>query len=227
MNKITIAIDGYSSCGKSTLAKALANNLGYAYIDTGAMYRSVTLYALENGLIEEGVIDKVKVIESLDKIKIVFRNVGEKGASAVHLNNKNVEREIREMNVAEHVSQISVIKEVRTKMVELQQAMGEKKGIVMEGRDIGTVVFPDAELKLFMTADMKTRVKRRYEEMKAKGMDASLDEVKENVKMRDYEDSHREESPLIQATDALVLDNSNLTEAQQLDYALKLVWKRR
>jgi len=225
-NKITIAIDGYSSCGKSTLAKSLATKLGYTYVDTGAMYRAVTLFCMRNDLIDLDVVDNQKVIDSLEDINITFKPNPENNSSIVFLNEDNVEAQIRTLDVSNQVSKISTIKEVRKKMVEIQQQLGAQKGVVMEGRDIGTVVFPDAELKLFMTADMETRVQRRYKEMQEKGIIASEDEVRENVISRDYEDTHRVESPLVQADDAIVLDNTNLDLDQQLQRAFQLAEER-
>ena len=226
MNRITIAIDGYSSCGKSTLAKTLAHEIGYSYVDTGAMYRCVTLYALSNGLINNDQVDTEGLVAQLDQITISFENSETSKASDAFLNGNNVEETIRSMDISNHVSKISVIKEVREKMVAMQQRMGAKKGVIMEGRDIGTVVFPHAELKVFMTASIDVRVKRRYDEMVAKGQDVSSEEVKQNVLSRDYEDTHREHSPLIQADDAIVLDNSDLSREDQLDFMLKLVKER-
>jgi len=221
-----IAIDGYSSCGKSTLANALAKKLDYLYVDTGAMYRAVTLYCLQNNLIKEGKLQIRLLKESMDNIKIEFRNISGKERSATFLNKQNVENEIRKMEVSNEVSKISVIKFVREKMVRLQQQMGSQKGVVMEGRDIGTIVFPDAELKLFMTANIKTRVKRRYREMVANGIGVTLEEVKKNVISRDYKDTHRKESPLIQAKDAIVINNTLLSQDEQLDIAVKLAKER-
>lgn len=222
MNRITIAIDGYSSCGKSTLAKQLAKKLGYSYIDSGAMYRAVALWCLENNAIENGVPDNQKILANLDSIKIEFRFHPEIQSSQTYLNGRNIEKEIRGMAVSEIVSKISSIKEVRQKMVTLQRQFGEDKGVVMDGRDIGSVVFPNAELKLFMTADPAIRAKRRYDELKAKGTEVSMEEIAENLRLRDYEDTTRKENPLIQAADAVVLDNSNLTPEQQFNTAWKL-----
>ncbi len=221
--KITIAIDGYSSCGKSTLAKSLATNLDYTYVDTGAMYRAVTLYCIRHNFVNNDSTDVSEIIDKLNDINLSFIHDPKTNTSPIFLNGENVESQIREMDVSNHVSKISTIKEVRKKMVQIQQEMGKEKGMVMEGRDIGTIVFPDAELKLFMTADMETRVKRRYKEMQEKEIDVSLDEVRENVNSRDYEDTHRKESPLVQADDAIVLDNTNLNLEQQLQKALELV----
>lgn len=226
MRKITVAIDGYSSCGKSTLANALAKKLDYLYVDTGAMYRAVTLYCLQNNLIKDGKLQIRLLKESMDNIKIEFRNISGKERSVTFLNNKNAENEIRKMDVSNEVSKISVIKFVREKMVRLQQQMGRQKGVVMEGRDIGTIVFPDAELKLFMTANIETRVERRYREMIANGIDVTLEEVKKNVIGRDYKDTHRKESPLIQAKDAIVIDNTLLSQDEQLDIGVKLAKER-
>lgn len=218
--KITIAVDGYSSCGKSTLARALAAQLNYAYVDTGAMYRAVTLYALRNGLINGRTLDVESLTEELDDIHIQFEfNVATK-TSEVLLNGENVEAFIRNMDVNDWVSQVSAVPEVRRKMVRLQQQMGKEKGIAMDGRDIGTTVFPDAELKLFMTADIDIRAKRRETEMIAKNMKVSLDEVKANLAQRDKEDMTRSESPLRKADDAIILDNSNLSRDEQLNFAL-------
>lgn len=228
MNRITIAIDGYSSCGKSTLAKQLAKKLGYSYIDSGAMYRAVALWCLENNAIDptSGETDKQKIISNLDNIKIEFRFHPEIQSSQTYLNGRNIEKEIRGMAVSEIVSKISSIKEVRQKMVALQRQFGEDKGVVMDGRDIGSVVFPNAELKLFMTADPAIRAQRRYDELKAKGTEVSMEEIVENLRLRDYEDTTRKENPLIQAADAVVLDNSYLTPEQQFAAAWKLVEER-
>ena len=219
MQKITIAIDGHSSCGKSTLAKALAEKLGYVYVDTGAMYRAFTLYILQHDIIN----NKDKIHDSLKNIEISFVINPTTGFPEVLLNGENVEDEIRQMRVSENVSKISGIKEVRKKMVQLQREMGRGKGLVMEGRDIGTVVFPDAELKLFMTADVEIRAKRRYDELIAKGVEVTFEEVRENLIKRDYEDTHRTESPLIQAEEAIVLDSTKMNQQEQLEYALALV----
>lgn len=213
--KITIAIDGFSSCGKSTMAKELARKLGYIYIDSGAMYRSVTLYCIENNLIDGNQIDETRLKQNIDDIHITFHLNPETGLPETYLNGRNVESLIRSMAVSDMVSPVSAIAFVREAMVALQQAMGQKKGIVMDGRDIGTAVFPDAELKIFVTASAETRAMRRVTEMKAKGIEVSFDEVFENVKKRDYIDQNREVSPLRKADDALLLDNSNLTIEQQ------------
>ena len=224
--KITIAIDGYSSCGKSTLAKSLAISLDYTYVDTGAMYRAVTLFCMRHNLVNNNGVDESRIIEKLNDISLAFIQDPETNTSPIFLNGENVESQIRKMDVSNQVSQISTIREVRMKMVQIQQKMGITKGVVMEGRDIGTIVFPNAELKLFMTADMETRVKRRYKEMRENKIDVSMDEVRDNVNSRDYEDTHRQESPLIQADDAIVLDNTNLDLEQQLQIALELVEKK-
>jgi CMP/dCMP kinase len=224
MERFNIAIDGYSSCGKSTLAKALASKLGFTYIDTGAMYRATTLYLMRKGIVEKGKsIDKDALLDLLDEIVVSFSYNPEKKVSETLLNGENVEREIRRMDVSENVSHVSVFKEIRQKMVALQQLMGKEKGVVMEGRDIGTVVFPDAELKIFMTADVAVRVQRRLDELHSKGEMVLEDEVKQNLLMRDHEDTHRKENPLRQAKDAIVLDNSELSPQQQLDYVLRLI----
>ena len=224
MNSITIAIDGYSSCGKSTLAKALALKLQYSFIDTGAMYRAVTLYLLEHQLIDdEGNMDEKAVINSLSNIHLSFVYNDNLKFSETFLNGENVEKKIRDLRVSNLVSKVSAIKEVRTKMVLLQQKMGKEKGVVLDGRDIGTSVFPDAELKLFMNADEKIRIQRRLDEYTSKGQYITEDEVRKNISKRDYEDTHRKESPLIKADDAIILDNSDLDKQQQLDYVLRLI----
>lgn len=216
MKKITIAIDGFSSCGKSTMAKDLAKRIGYIYVDTGAMYRSVTLFALRNGLFNED--DSINVDElekRMDEINISFKLNEETGKPDTYLNGELVEKEIRSMEVSNRVSPIAAIPFVRTAMVAQQQKMGKEKGIVMDGRDIGTVVFPDAELKVFVTASAEVRAQRRFDELKGKGMEADFDEILKNVQERDYVDSHREVSPLKQADDAIVLDNSYMTIDEQ------------
>lgn len=220
--KITIAIDGWSSCGKSTLAKALAKSLDYIYVDSGAMYRGVTLFSLQNGWVDKETINSSKIIAGLDDLSIRFEQ-SEKGTPDLVLNGKNVEREIRTLEVSRHVSKIAVIKEVRKFLVDQQRSLGEDGGVVMDGRDIGSVVFPNAELKLFITADADIRAQRRYDELKAKGDDVSLEEVKQNLQERDHMDTTRKESPLIQTDDAIVIDNSNLTPTEQLEKALELV----
>ncbi len=223
MSKINIAIDGYSSCGKSTIAKALAAELGYAYIDTGAMYRSVALFALRNGLIQNGKINTEAIIMALPDIKVTFQYNNESKISDTYLNGENVEKAIRQMEVSEVVSKVSAIKEVREKMVALQKEMGKSKGVVMDGRDIGTNVFPDAELKIFMTADIDVRVARRFYELTSKGEQVTEDEVKDNLSKRDYDDINRKENPLRKADDAIILDNSELSKQQQLDFVTRLI----
>ena len=223
MSKITIAIDGYSSCGKSTLAKALAQKLHYHYIDTGAMYRAVTLYCLRNNIISNSIIDNEELFNSLDKITVSFIYNTETKTSEVFLNDEHVEREIRTMEVANNVSAISSIKEVRSKMVAIQRQMGQNKGVIMDGRDIGSHVFPDAELKLFMTADENIRTQRRLDELSSKGEYHTFEDVKQNLKKRDFDDTTRKENPLIQAEDAIVLDNTDITKEEQLDFVIKLI----
>jgi cytidylate kinase len=220
--KIIIAIDGFSSCGKSTVAKALAKRLGYAYVDTGAMYRAVTLYLLENKI---EISSEANVVEALHNIHISFGVNEVNGASEIYLNDRNVEKEIRLMPVADNVSKVSAIKAVRMEMVALQQKMGKHKGLVMDGRDIGTAVFPNAELKIFMTANPDVRAKRRFDELTAKGTPSTLEAVKTNIELRDHDDTHRKESPLVKAEDAVILDNTNLNQQQQLDLVIDLVEK--
>ena len=216
MKKIVIAIDGYSSCGKSTMAKDLAREVGYIYVDTGAMYRAVTLFAMRNGVFDaEGNIDEARLKTLLPDVKLTFKLNNETKLPEVCLNGECVERDIRTLEVSQHVSPIAALPFVREKLVEQQQAMGKEKGSVMDGRDIGTVVFPDAELKIFVTASAEIRAQRRFKELEAKGMPANFDEILQNVEQRDYIDTHRETSPLRQADDALVLDNSHLTIADQ------------
>lgn len=216
MKKITIAIDGFSSCGKSTMAKDLAREVGYIYVDTGAMYRAVTLFAMRNDVFDaEGNIDETRLKALLPDVKFTFQLNNETKLPEVCLNGENVERYIRTLEVSQHVSPIAALPFVREKLVEQQQAMGNEKGIVMDGRDIGTVVFPNAELKIFVTASAEIRAQRRFKELETKGMPADFDEILQNVEQRDYIDTHRETSPLRQADDALVLDNSHLTIAEQ------------
>lgn len=216
MRKITIAIDGYSSCGKSTMAKDLAREIGYIYVDTGAMYRSVTLFAMRNSLFDEdGSIKTDELKDRMGEINISFRLNSETGRPDTYLNGELVEKEIRTMDVSANVSKIAALPFVREALVAQQQAMGKEKGIIMDGRDIGTVVFPDAELKIFVTASAEVRAQRRYDELKAKGMPADFDDILKNVKERDYIDSHRETSPLRMADDALELDNSHMTIEEQ------------
>lgn len=220
MKKIIITIDGWSSCGKSTLAKQLARALHYVYIDSGAMYRAITLYFLRNMV--DWTKDK-QVQEALKNIELDFRPNEKNKETEIYLNGENVEYVIRDLIIAEKVSEVATIKAVRTFAVEQQRKMGEKKGLVMDGRDIGTVVFPKAELKIFMTADNAVRVERRFRELFSKNPNITIEEVKNNLEMRDYIDSHREISPLKKADDAVVLDNSNITPEQQLQIALDLV----
>lgn len=220
MKKIVVAIDGFSSCGKSTLAKALAKEVGYAYVDTGAMYRSVALYCLRNGLIEEGKVDEEKLAEAMPSIQISFQYNSGTQRNETYLNGENVEEEIRSLAVSNVVSIVSAIGFVRRAMVAQQQSFSKEKGVVMDGRDIGTVVFPDAELKVFVTARAEVRAQRRFLELSAKGDSATFEEVLENVKQRDYMDQNREESPLRQAEDAILLDNSEMTIPQQNEWLL-------
>ena len=221
--KITIAIDGFSSTGKSTLAKQLANYLGYVYVDTGAMYRAVTLFAMQNGYINAESFDKQTLINSLPNIKLQFKFNAELGFGEMYLNDVNVETEIRTIEVSSFVSKVAEVSEVRAKLVEQQKEMGIDKGIVMDGRDIGTVVFPDAELKIFMTASATTRAQRRYDELAAKGDTVTFEEVLKNVEERDYIDTHREDSPLVMAEDAVEIDNSHLNREEQFKLVLELV----
>ncbi len=223
MSKITVAIDGYSSCGKSTLAKALAQKLHYNYIDTGAMYRAVTLYCLRNNIIIDSIIDLPKLLIDLKNIQVSFAYNTLTKTSEVLLNNEHVEKEIRMMEVANHVSAVSSIKEVREKMVVLQRQMGKDKGVIMDGRDIGTHVFPDAELKVFMTADNDVRTQRRLDELSSKGEYHTFADVKHNLEKRDHDDSTRKESPLLQAEDAVVLDNTDISKEEQLEFVIKLI----
>lgn len=222
MKKITIAIDGFSSCGKSTMAKDLARELGYVYVDTGAMYRCVTLYALRHGLFRaDGTINLPQLEAEIPNINISFKLNKETGRPDTYLNNENVESEIRTMEVSSRVSPIAAVPFVRAALVAQQQKMGEDKGIVMDGRDVGTVVFPNAELKIFVTASAEVRAQRRYDEFKAKGMEADFEEILENVKQRDYIDSHREVSPMRKADDAIELDNSHISIAEQKQWLIE------
>lgn len=222
MKKITIAIDGFSSCGKSTMAKDLARELGYVYVDTGAMYRCVTLYALRHGLFRaDGTINLPQLEAKIPNINISFKLNKETGRPDTYLNNENVESEIRTMEVSSRVSPIAAVPFVRAALVAQQQKMGEDKGIVMDGRDVGTVVFPNAELKIFVTASAEVRAQRRYDELKAKGMEADFEEILENVKQRDYIDSHREVSPMRKADDAIELDNSHISIAEQKQWLIE------
>ena len=218
MKQITIAIDGYSSCGKSTMAKDLAREVGYIYIDSGAMYRAVTLYCLENGLFTAEGIDTEKLQQAMPDIRISFRLHPETQRPQTYLNGRNVEDLIRTMEVSSHVSPVAALGFVREALVKQQQEMGKAKGIVMDGRDIGTVVFPDAELKIFVTASAEIRAQRRYDELKAKGQEASFEEILANVKERDRIDQTRAVSPLRQAEDAILLDNSHLTIEEQKEW---------
>ena len=220
MKKITIAIDGHSSCGKSTMAKDLAREVGYVYVDTGAMYRSVTLFALRNGLFTDDDINEEELRRRMPEIQISFKFNPETGRPDTYLNGELVEKDIRTMEVSNKVSPIATLGFVREAMVAQQQQMGKDKGVVMDGRDIGTTVFPDAELKVFVTASAEVRAQRRYDELKAKGMDADYDEILKNVQERDYIDSHREVSPLRKADDAIELDNSHMTIAEQKQWLL-------
>jgi len=222
MKKITIAIDGFSSCGKSTMAKDLARELGYVYVDTGAMYRCVTLYVLRHGLFRtDGTINLPQLEAEIPNINISFKLNKETGRPDTYLNNENVESEIRTMEVSSRVSPIAAVPFVRAALVAQQQKMGEDKGIVMDGRDVGTVVFPNAELKIFVTASAEVRAQRRYDELKAKGMEADFEEILENVKQRDYIDSHREVSPMRKADDAIELDNSHISIAEQKQWLIE------
>lgn len=224
--KIIVAIDGHSSCGKSTIAKAVAARFGYAFIDSGAMYRAVTLYALRNELIADGRVKEQELINALPHIQIEFRHNTILQKSNTFLNGENVEEEIRQLPVSQHVSPVATIAEVRAAMVRLQKEMGKNKAIVMDGRDIGTVVFPEAELKLFVTATAEIRAKRRFDELTAKGESVSYEEILENVQKRDHIDSTREASPLCKADDALVLDNSSMTREEQLEWVIGKVEER-
>jgi cytidylate kinase len=226
LKKITIAIDGFSSTGKSTLAKQLANHLGYVYVDTGAMYRAVTFYAMQNNLVSEDHLDKESLIKALPTINLQFQFNEKLGFAEMYVNGTNVENEIRTLNVSRCVSQVAEVSEVRTKLVASQQEMGKNKAIVMDGRDIGTVVFPDAELKIFMNSSAQTRAERRYNELIEKGQKVTFEEVLENVQERDYIDTHREDSPLVKADDAIEINNSTLTKQEQFDLVLKLVEER-
>lgn len=223
MKKITIAIDGFSSTGKSTVAKQLAQRLGYVFIDTGAMYRAVTYFAMQHHFISENYFDKDKLIAALPSINLKFEFNTVLGFGEMYLNDKNVEKEIRTIEVSNHVSKVAEISEVRAKLVEQQQQMGKNKGIVMDGRDIGTVVFPDAELKIFMTASPSTRAQRRFDELQQKGETVTYEEVLKNVEERDYIDTHREDSPLIKAIDAIEIDNSQISRDEQFERVITLV----
>lgn len=226
MKKITIAIDGHSSCGKSTMAKDLARRIGYVYIDTGAMYRAVTLFAMRHNLIANGQVDAAKLQEEMGNIHISLRFNPETQRPDTYLNGECVEREIRTMEVSRHVSLIAALPFVRSAMVEMQREMGKEKGVVMDGRDIGTVVFPHAELKIFVTASAEVRAQRRYDELTAKGEKCNYEEILENVKERDHIDSTREISPLRQAEDAIVLDNTHMTIPEQENWLMEEYKKR-
>lgn len=223
LKDIIIAIDGYSSCGKSTLARNLAKYLGYRHIDTGAMYRAITLYCVENNLIQNNEINTDALLPMLDKLTIDFKYNVQLGVNEIYLNNRLVEALIREPIISEYASIVSKISQVRSVLVKLQQKMGEQKRIVMDGRDIGTVVFPNADIKFFMTAKPEIRAQRRYKELIENGIAISLDEVSKNIEERDYLDTHRNISPLVQANDAIVIDNSFLTKEQQFDQVLEVL----
>ena len=224
MKKITIAIDGFSSCGKSTMAKDLAKKLGYVYVDTGAMYRAVTLYAMRNGLFNaDGSVKTADLERQMNKINITFKLNKTAERPDTYLNNELVENNIRTLEVSNHVSQIAAVPFIREAMVAQQQRMGKDKGVVMDGRDIGTTVFPEAELKVFVTASAEVRAQRRYDELKEKGMPADFNDILKNVQERDYIDSHREVSPLRKAPDAIELDNSHMTIAEQSAWLMEQV----
>lgn len=225
-HKIVVAIDGHSSCGKSTIAKAVAAKYGYVFIDSGAMYRAVALYALRHNMVADGELKKEELVDALSQIKIEFKYNPVSKKSDTFLNGENVEEEIRQLPVSQNVSPVATIAEVRAAMVRLQQEMGKNKGIVMDGRDIGTVVFPEAEFKLFVTATAEIRAQRRFDELIAKGEDVSFAEILKNVKERDFIDSTREASPLRKADDALVLDNSYLTREEQMEWVIGKVEER-
>jgi len=223
LKKITIAIDGFSSTGKSTLAKQLAKELEYVYVDTGAMYRAVALFAMQNNFIGAAFFNKELLIVALPNIQLEFKFNADLGFAEMYLNGENVEKQIRTIEVSNYVSKVAEVSEVRSKLVEQQQEMGKNKAIVMDGRDIGTVVFPDAELKIFMTASAETRAQRRFDELQQKGDDVSYEDVLKNVVERDYIDTHREDSPLIIADDAIEIDNSYLTREEQFAAVLELI----
>ena len=225
MRRINIAIDGFSSCGKSTLAKQLAHHLHYTYIDSGAMYRAVALYVIENGLVRDGQLDKPNLLRVLDHIHIGFKHDDASQRSETWLDGHNVEHRIRGMEVSHHVTLVSPVPEVRAKLVQLQRAMGLAKGVVMDGRDIGTVVFPDAEVKLYMTARPEVRAQRRYLELKGRGVDVTYEAVLANIERRDTDDTTRSADPLVKAADAVEIDNSELTSSEQFDIALGVVVK--
>jgi len=223
LKKITIAIDGFSSTGKSTLAKQLAKELEYVYVDTGAMYRAVAFFAMQNQLIGADFFDKTSLINALPTIQLEFKFNSNLGFAEMHLNGENVEKQIRTIEVSNFVSKVAEVSEVRSKLVEQQQEMGKNKAIVMDGRDIGTVVFPDAELKIFMTASAETRAQRRFDELQQKGDNVSYEDVLKNVVERDYIDTHREDSPLVIADDAIEIDNSYLSREEQFAAVLELI----
>jgi cytidylate kinase len=223
LEKITIAIDGFSSTGKSTLAKELAQTLGYAYVDTGAMYRAITFFAMQNNWVSETHIDNAQIINNINKVKLHFQFNEQLGFAEMYLNNVNVENEIRTLEVSRCVSKVAEISEVRAKLVEQQQQMGKYKAVVMDGRDIGTVVFPDAELKLFMTASAETRAQRRFEELIEKGQHVTFKEVLENVQQRDHIDTHREDSPLVKAENAIEIDNSSMSKVEQFELVMTMI----
>lgn len=226
MEKLIIAIDGYSSCGKSSFAKAIARKLEYMYLDSGAMYRAFTLFCINRNIISGNAINKDEVLALIPKVNIQFKYNVKTGKSDTLLNGENVEKDIRTSKIAKYVSEISRIKEVREKMVLLQREMGSKKGIVMDGRDIGTVVFPNAEIKIFMTASVDVRAERRYKENVVKNIESDFHEIKANLQSRDYLDETREESPLKKAADALILDNSNMTPDEQMEWFMQIIEER-
>jgi cytidylate kinase len=226
LKKITIAIDGFSSTGKSTVAKQLAKQLAYVYVDSGAMYRTITLYAMQHDIISTTFFDIERLISSLESIEITFKYNSVVGFAEVYLNGENVEQEIRTLEVSNLVSKVAEISEVRKMLVKQQQKMGLNKGVVMDGRDIGTVVFPNAELKLFMNASAKTRAQRRYDELIERGDNVTFDEILKNVEYRDHIDSTREDSPLVMANDAIAIDNSNLTLEEQFDKIYNLALQK-
>ena len=225
MKKIIIAIDGFSSTGKSTLAKQIARHLGYVFVDSGAMYRAITYFAMKNNWVDASNFKKEELISSLKNIRLSFQFNPDLGFSEMFLNNENIEKQIRTLEVSNLVSKIAAISEVRSKLVEQQQTMGKNKAIVMDGRDIGTVVFPSAELKIFMTASASTRAKRRFDELIAKGDKVTYEEVLKNVEDRDYIDTHRADSPLVKAIDAIEIDNSDMTKSEQFELVLNLINK--
>ena len=223
LKKITIAIDGFSSTGKSTLAKQLAKELGYAYVDTGAMYRAITYFAMKNNWVSDDFLNSTEIIKHLSNVDLDFRFNEKLGFAEMFLNQKNIENEIRTIEVSRCVSKIAEISEVRAMLVKQQQQMGKNKAVVMDGRDIGTVVFPDAELKLFMTATAETRAQRRFDELVEKGQMVTFEEVLQNVQERDYIDTHRDDSPLVKANDAIEVDNSSMSKEEQFNLVYQLV----